>query len=197
MRQRHTLVQIFTVLVLALLVVLPSAAWADQGQNTTAVNDHRNVTLREEVRHQLVMLPYYSVFDWLEADVRPDGNVILTGQVNQPTLRKDAESQVKRLEGVSQVVNNIELLPLSNNDDEIRTRLYRAIYRFDSPLFKYALQSVGPIHIIVKNGHVTLKGVVASHSDSQLAYMEAQSVFGPFDVKNELQLEEVAAKPVS
>ena len=96
---------------------------------------------------------------------------------------------MKELEGVGRVVNNIEVLPLSKNDDDLRAAVYPAIYRFDSPLFKYAIQSIPPIHIIVKNGHVVLKGVAATRMDSQLAYMAARGVPGVFDVENELQVE--------
>ena len=161
-------------------------------------NAHRIEALKEEIRHQLVTLPYYTVFDWLEAQVKPDGTVTLMGEVTRPTVKDDAEHRVKKLESVSRVIDNIEVLPLSPMDDELRVALYRAIYRFDSPLFRYGTQSVPPIHIIVKNGHVTLKGVVLNEGDSQLAYMAARGVPGTFEVKNELQieqqLEEKAAK---
>ena len=146
--------------------------------------------LREEVRHQLLMLPYYTVFDWLEADVKPDGTVTLMGQVGHPTLKDDAEKNVKKLEAASRVINNIEVLPLSPIDDQLRVALYRRIYNFETPLFRYATWANPPIHIVVKNGHVTLKGIVANQSDSQLAYMAARQVPGVFDVKNELQIEE-------
>jgi len=167
--------------------------------NTPANRNARRIeALKEEVRHQLVTLPYYTVFDWLEAQVKPDGTVTLMGEVTRPTVKDDAEHRVKKLESVSRVIDNIEVLPLSPMDDELRVALYRAIYRFDSPLFRYGTQSVPPIHIIVKNGHVTLKGVVLNEGDSQLAYMAARGVPGTFEVKNELQieqqLEEKAAK---
>ena len=87
-------------------------------------------------------------------------------------------------------MNKIEVLPLSNNDDQIRSAVYRAIYMNDSPLFKYAMRSVGPIHIIVKNGHVTLRGVVANDGDKQLAYMAANGVPGVFSVENQLKVEQ-------
>jgi len=96
---------------------------------------------------------------------------------------------VKSIEGVTKVVNNIELLPLSTNDDEIRRATYRAIYKFDSPLFQYAIRAVPPIHIIVKNGHVTLKGVVLNQMDKQLAETAARGVANTFDIRNELTLE--------
>jgi hyperosmotically inducible periplasmic protein len=159
--------------------------------NTPANRNARRIeALKEEVRHQLVTLPYYTVFDWLEAQVKPDGTVTLMGEVTRPTVKDDAEHRVKKLEAVSRVIDNIEVLPLSPMDDELRVALYRAIYRFDSPLFRYGTQSVPPIHIVVKNGHVTLKGVVANEGDSTLAYMAARGVPGTFEVKNELQIEQ-------
>ena len=159
--------------------------------------DRQTEALKEEVRHQLVMLPYYSVFDWLEADVKPDGTVTLGGQVVRPTLKDDAEKNVKRLEAATKVINNIEVLPLSPMDDQVRTAVYRRIFNFDSPLFRYATWASPPIHIIVRNGHVTLKGIVANQMDSQLAYMAAREVPGAFDVKNELQIEERTDEKVS
>ncbi len=145
--------------------------------------------LREEVRHQLVTLPYYGVFDWLEAEVKPDGSVTLTGDVTRPSLKTDATSRVKSLETATSVVDNIEVLPLSTMDDQLRIALYRSIYSFNSPLFRYATQSVPPIHIIVKNGNVTLKGIVANQGDSDLANLAANRVSGIFSVRNELQVE--------
>jgi len=165
---------------------------APQGQlNSPAARDlHRMEVLKEEVRHELVMLPYYSVFDWLQATVTPNGAVILSGEVTRPTLKNDAEDRVKKLESAAGVMNNIEVLPLSPMDDDLRIAVYRAIFRYNSPLFRYGTQSVPPIHIIVKNGHVTLRGVVANQMDSQLAYMAANGVSGVFEVKNELQIEQ-------
>ena len=160
-------------------------------------NARRMESLKEEVRHQLVMLPYYSVFDWLQAQVKPDGSVTLLGEVTRPSTKDDAEDRVKKLEGANRVINNIEVLPLSPMDDQLRIALYRAIFRFDGPLFRYGTQSVPPIHIIVKNGHVALKGLVASPMDSQLAYMAAQGVPGVFEVKNELQVEQRLDEKVS
>ena len=163
----------------------------------TARDVHRMEALKEEVRHQLVMLPYYSVFDWLQAEVKPDGSVTLMGQVVRPTLKDDAEARIKKLESATSVVNNIEVLPLSPMDDQLRVALYRRIYNFDSPLFRYATWSTPPIHVIVKNGHVTLKGIVANQGDSQLAFMAANQVPGVFEVKNELQIEERHDEKVS
>jgi hyperosmotically inducible periplasmic protein len=190
---------------LIVLVSIPAVARAAQQSNKAQTRleqrDDRQARqtelLKEEVRHQLVTMPYYSVFDWLGAEIKPDGTVTLNGQVTQPTIKNDALSRVKRLEGATSVVDNIEVLPLSNVDDQLRVALYRAIYKYDSPLFRYALQSVGPIHIIVKNGRVTLKGIVSSPMDKQLAYMAANGVPGVFQVTNELQVEESSKEKLS
>lgn len=146
--------------------------------------------LIQQVRKELVTLPYYGVFDWLEFEVRPDNTVVLRGQVIRPTTKSDAENRVKDVDNVKQVVNEIEVLPVSPNDDRLRLGLYRSLYDWDSPLFRYATQSVPPIHIIVKNGRAVLKGIVATKADSDLAFIRARGVPGLFDVKNELQVEE-------
>src|SRR6266536_3812442 len=146
--------------------------------------------LASEVRHRLVMLPYYDVFDWLEGEVKTDGTLVLRGQVVRPTLKSDAENSACNVTGIKRVVNEIEVLPLSPNDDQLRVALYRAIYKFDSPLFRYATRAVPPIHIIVKGGRAILKGVVATKADSDLAYMAARGVPGLFEVTNELRAED-------
>lgn len=145
--------------------------------------------LVREIRHELVTLNYYGVFDWLEFEVQPDNTVILKGQVVRPTTKSDAEANVKNVDGVSRVINQIEVLPLSSADDRLRVALYRAIYGFNSPLFRYATQSVPPIHIVVNRGRATLKGIVANKSDAQIAYMRARGVPGLFEVRNELIVE--------
>jgi hyperosmotically inducible periplasmic protein len=143
----------------------------------------------KEVRHELVMLPYYSLFDNLSYKVDPDGTVTLMGQVVRPTLKSDSENVVKRIEGVTRVVNEIEVLPLSPNDDRIRRATYTAIYR-DPALSIYQMGAVPPIHIIVKNGHITLEGVVAREMDKTIAGMRANSIPGAFSVTNNLVVEE-------
>ena len=145
--------------------------------------------LIKEIRHELVTLPYYGLFDWLEGEVRPDGTLILRGEVVRPSTKKDAESRVKDIEGVENVVNEIEVLPLSPSDDRIRAASYRALFNANSPLFRYATRAVPPIHIIVKRGRVALKGVVATRQESQIAFIKARSVSGVFEVKNELRVE--------
>ena len=145
--------------------------------------------ITKEIRHELATLPFYGVFDWLEFEVRPGNTVVLRGQVVRPTTKSDAEARVRDIEGVTKVVNEIEVLPLSPQDDRLRAALYRAIYDWDGPLFRYATQAVPPIHIVVKNGRAALKGVVASKADADLAYLKARGVPELFDVKNELQVE--------
>ena len=133
------------------------------------------------------MLPYYNVFDNLA--FRVDGStVILMGQVTRPTLKSDAERVVKSIEGVDKVVNKIEVLPLSPNDERIRLAIYRAIYGH-AGLQRYGLQAVPPIHIIVNNGNVTLEGVVATEADKNIANIQANGVPGVFSVKNNLKVE--------
>lgn len=148
-----------------------------------------NPRIVREVRHELVTLPYYGVFDWLEYEVQPNGTVTLKGQVVRPTTRSDAEGRVKEIEGVTNVINQIETLPLSPSDDRLRRALYRQIYGFNSPLFRYAHQAVPSIHLVVSRGHATLKGVVNSRADANLANIRARSVPGLFSVKNELRVE--------
>jgi len=116
-----------------------------------------NPRIVREVRHELATLPYYGVFDWLQYSVQNDGTVVLSGEVVRPTTKSDAEGRVKEIDGVRGVVNQIQVLPLSPNDDRLRRSLYRAIYNFNSPLFRYATQSVPPIRLIVSRGHATLK----------------------------------------
>jgi len=142
--------------------------------------------IQREVRHELLMLPYLTTFDNLAYKVE-GYNVTLVGQVTRPTLKSDAERTVKRIEGVEKVDNQIEVLPLSSMDDGIRRRLYRAIYGY--PTFtKYAMTVIKPIRIIVKNGHVTLEGVVDSEADKNTAGIRANSVPGIFSVQNNLQV---------
>ena len=163
------------------------ASTSSTAQNR-ALSDQALQRITQEVRHQLVMLPYYSVFDNLEYQVAPDGTVTLVGQVLDPTLKPDSERVVKKIEGVEQVVNNIEVLPASPNDDRIRRAVYRAIYGNDV-LAPYSLRAVPPIHIIVKNGNVTLTGIVARQMDKQIAEMQTKSVPGVFNVQDNLQVE--------
>jgi len=140
--------------------------------------------IQKEVRHELVMLPFLSVFDNLAYKV--DGyQVTLLGQVVRPSLKSDAENAVKRIEGVEKVVNEIEVLPTSPMDDQLRRQLFRAIYAYPA-LQRYALPTIKPIRIIVKNGHVSLEGVVDRDSDKNLVGLRANGVPGVFSVSNNL-----------
>jgi hyperosmotically inducible protein len=143
--------------------------------------------LTREVRYELVMLPYYGVFDNLA--YRVDGTTVtLLGQVTRPTLKSDAGNVVKGIEGVTKVENQIQVLPLSSMDDRLRIATYRAI--FGKPgLDRYAMQAVPPIHIIVDNGKVTLEGVVATEADKNQAGLYANGVSGVFSVTNNLRVE--------
>ena len=143
--------------------------------------------LSQEVHNQLVLLPFYSVFDNLEYKIN-DREVTLLGQVTQPTVKTDAEVAVKAIEGVTKVIDNIEVLPVSPMDDQIRRAEFRAIYR-DPALQRYVFGPVPPIHIIVKDGHVTLEGVVANQGDKNLVNIRANAVPGVFSVTNNLRIE--------
>jgi hyperosmotically inducible protein len=155
----------------------------------TSATAQTNPRLVRQIRSELVTLPYYGVFDWLTYEVRPNGEVVLRGQVVRPTTKSDAEGRVKDIDGVTKVTNQIETLPLSPNDERLRVALYRQIYGWNSPLFRYAHQAVPSIHLIVNRGHATLKGVVSNRNDANLAYIRARSVPGLFSVKNELTIE--------
>jgi len=179
-------------LLLTFLVSVLAISMVAQG-NREALSPKGIDRIVKEVHHELVMLPFYGVFDNLAYKVDPDGTVTLLGQVSRPTLKSDAENVVKRIEGVEKVVNNIEVLPTSINDDNIRRAVYRAIYG-NSVLSQYQLRAIPPIHIIVKNGNVTLEGVVARAMDKQVAGIQANGVSGVFSVTNNLQVEEEEKK---
>ena len=169
------------------LLCLSAAAQDTQRSQPSAKSEDRII---REVRHELLMLPYFGVFDYIAFKV--DGETLtLMGQVVRPTLKSDAENAVKRIEGVERVNNQIEVLPPSSMDDQIRLRLYRTIYG-EPGLEKYALGVQKPIRIIVKSGHVTLEGVVDSQGDKDLAGIRAKTVPGSFSVDNNLQV--VASK---
>jgi hyperosmotically inducible protein len=157
---------------------------ANPARGTTSAQD----TIKREVRHELVMLPRYSIFDNLAYSVN-GYRVTLVGQVTDPTLKSDAEAVVKKIEGVESVDNQIEVLPTSPDDDQIRRAEYRAIYSQPS-LQRYAEGAVQQIHIIVKNGHVTLEGVVANQADKDVANVQANGVLNVFSVTNNLTVEE-------
>lgn len=166
---------------------LAAASQVTRGAASSAL-DESQLRLAKKVRHELVMLPWYSVFDNLQFSLEGDHTVILSGQTIRPTIKSGAENVVRRIEGVTNVINNIEVLPLSPFDNRIRRAAYRAIFSQPS-LDRYAIQAIPPIHIIVKNGHVTLVGVVANKMDKTLAGMAASSVPNVFSVQNDLQVE--------
>jgi len=160
---------------------------AQSGQHSQAATGSQRMQDRitREVRHELVMLPQLTIFDNLQYKV--DGSTItLLGEVRNPVLKDSAESVVKKIEGVEKVENKIDVLPASPNDDHIRLAVAHALFGQDSPLFRYAMGSVPPIHIVVKNGHVALEGVVDSQADKDLAYLKANGVPGVFSVDNHL-----------
>lgn len=178
-----SLLGVLTLLVAAVPVLASNQAPA-QRLPTPAPSQ---ATLEHEVRHELVMLPYYSVFDNLEYQVKGT-RVVLTGQVLWPTLKSDAEAAVRDIPGVTAVVNHIQVLPVSTFDNSLRFRVLRAVYGTDS-MYRYALPPIPSIHIIVDNGNVTLVGAVANKMDREIAYLQAMSVPGVFSVKNELRVD--------
>src|SRR5437016_5365578 len=183
---RKELRSLYVILLLAIPMVALAHSPAAQPQEEKKQRSEAKYRekLYKEVRHQLVMLPWYSVFDNLAYQVDGD-KVALYGQVTRPVLKSDAEAAVKSIEGVASVVNNIEVLPPSPMDDQLRRALYRAIYG-DPGLARYSIQAVPSIHIIVKNGNVALEGVVDNETDKNLAGLRANQVPNVFSVKNNL-----------
>ena len=145
--------------------------------------------LSDAVRHELVSLPYYNIFDNLAYQVNPDGVVVLSGEVTWPVVKSDAEHAVKKIPGVTQVIDNIKVLPVSPMDNQIRRAEYRAIFGY-GPLYRYAMGALPSIHIIVDNGHVTLVGVVDSEADKNMVNLRANGVPGVFSVTNDLRVGE-------
>ena len=175
---------IFTKLMPGILAIVIAGGLSGQDKRDPAKAEAR---LQKEVRHELVMLPFYDVFDNFEYKV--EGNTVtLLGQVTRPNLKSDAEKAVKQIEGVERVDNRIEVLPVSPNDDQLRLAVYRAIYG-SAGLDRYALRAVPSIHIIVKNGHVFLEGAAATEADKNMAYLRAMGVSGVFSVTNNLHVD--------
>ena len=169
---------------IAVLTAVALACSLAAGQPQQEASPKAVERIQKEVRHELLMLPYLDVFDNLAYKVG-GYNVTLYGQVTRPTLKSDAEKVVKGIEGVEKVDNQIEVLPASPSDDRQRIQLYRAIYGYE-PFRRYAMPVIKPIRIIVKNGHVTLEGVVDNEADKNLAGMRANGVPGIFSVTNNL-----------
>ncbi len=190
--KRSVTIILTIIFTLASIAAMGSAMAAPQQQRQSDrkanTEDRVRAYLIKEVRHELVTLPYYSVFDWLQFEVQVDGTVTLQGQVTRPTLKSDAENVVKDIEGVTKVNNQIEVLPLSPNDDRIRRAVFQTLFNFNSPIHRYGLGAVPSIHIIVKNGNLTLKGIVDNEGDRNLANVRANGVPGVFSVKNELTI---------
>ncbi len=182
-KPKKTMVRM-SLLYLSLCLFPLGAAAQGTRQDRTRAKSH----LAEQVRKELVLLPYYGIFDQLAFEIKGLDTVVLTGQVTRPTLKSEAENAVRRIEAVGKVENQIEVLPNSPNDDRIRIATYKAIY-FKPGLDRYALRAVPPIHIIVKNGEVTLSGVVATEMAKNIAGMTANGVPGVFKVTNYLRVE--------
>ena len=169
----------------AILVIATSAVVA--APVTSGEEGLNRQQLMKKIRKELVTLPYYGVFDNLAYEVQ-GGTVTLYGQVVRPTTRKDAERRVAKIAGVQQVVNNIEVLPLSSFDDSVRINTYRALARTGG-LYRYLMGANPSIRIIVNRGQVTLEGVVSNKADKDLAYVVANGVSGAFSVTNNLRAE--------
>lgn len=184
---RQSVITVLGIVTFSFVGVNPQAALAGQKDHNDAFTrgQGNETRIAQEVRHQLVMLPYYSIYDDLAFRV-DGGTVTLLGAVTRPTLKSDAENVTKRVEGVTQVNNQIEVLPLSPMDWQIRHAVARAIYGDPSIGDRYGDQALPPIHIIVKNGHVVLEGVVANQGDKNLINIRANSVPNVFSVQNNL-----------
>jgi hyperosmotically inducible protein len=166
------------------------ASATDQISQPVALNVNSSLEQRlsGDVHHQLALIPQFTIFDNLAYRV-DGGTVTLYGQVRNAIIKDEAQSSIQHLEGVDRVVNQIEILPASFNDDRIRRQVARAVFN-DPRMSTYAIQPVPPIHIIVKNGHVSLDGVVRTQTDKDDAFIRANGVPGVFSVKNNLQVEQ-------
>ena len=169
--------------VAAAVLLLATLGFAQDRDQPSAKSQER---ITKEVRHELLMLPYFGVFDYIAFKVE-GFTVTLLGEVARPSLKSDSENAVKHIEGVEKVDNQIEVLPPSPMDDGLRRRLFRAIYGYPS-LEKYAMGVQKPIRIIVKNGRVALEGVVDNDADKNVAGLRANGVPGIFSVTNNLQV---------
>lgn len=165
------------------LGLLTIPAWA---QRSSHPSPKYSQYVQRELTHRILMLPYYGVFDAIGFQVE-GYTVTLFGKVTRPSLKEDAEHAIKGIEGVERINNQIEVLPASFFDDDIRRRTFRAIYGY-APLQRYALPPIKPIRIIVDRGHVTLEGIVDSNGDRNLVYIRANGVTGVFSVTNHLKV---------
>ena len=182
--------------VAAVWLALSLGAWAQISSNGPVIADYgKHITssdpveaqIAKEVRHELLMLPWYSLFDDLEFSVE-ERTVTLSGDLTSEhaVTKSDAENAVKHIEGVDKVINNIQILPPSPFDTRVREQTYAALSR--GPLSRYFWEAAPSIHIIVKNQRVTLKGIVNSEGDKNLATIQANTVPGVFQVTNELRV---------
>jgi hyperosmotically inducible periplasmic protein len=171
---------------LACLVSIVITVFSQNPPHNEQINSKSQDRIVRELRHELLLLPHFGVFDYLAFKV-DGGNVTLLGEVVRPTLKSDAENVVRRIEGVEQVDNRIDVLPPAPMDDESRIQVFRAIYGFPA-LEKYNLGVQKPIRIIVKNGRLTLEGVVDNEVDKNMAVLRAKDVPGLFAVTNNLQV---------
>jgi hyperosmotically inducible periplasmic protein len=185
MKFRSNLLKVARVSVAIALAALTIGAYTasaattqDQTVNEQALNKH--------VHHALVMNPWYGVFDNITYQLNGT-QVVLSGQVVLPVTKSDAEKAVQHVEGVTQVVDHIQVLPVSNFDDQIRRAAFRRIFSGDT-LGRYAMGAVPSIHIIVNNGHVTLEGTVMNQMDANIARIRANEVPGVFSVTNNLHI---------
>jgi len=180
-----------TGLLVAVLVMFPAAFAAknDKAHNDAfAPGDVDEGRIASQVRHQLLTLPYYGVFDDLAFRIE-GSTVTLLGEVVNPVLKSDAEGSVKHVEGVTRVINQIEVLPLSPMDDQIRRAEYRAIYGDPALSTRYGYRALPSIHILVKNGNVRLEGAVANTMDKEIVGLRANGVSGVFSVSNDLAVD--------
>jgi hyperosmotically inducible protein len=192
MKTYKTFLRGFRMLALAVPVILlgmslPALAAGQARMDYQAQELRPETRLEKSIRHELIMLPYYTVFDNLEFRIEDNNTVVLSGQVVWAPLKDDAEHAVERVDGVNKVVNNIEILPLSPFDSTIRRREYYAIYN-QVGFERYAIQAVPSIHIIVKNGNVTLVGVVDDEYDKNVVGLAARNVPNVFSVTNNLRI---------
>jgi len=173
-------------IILALLTALLIAGTAQLTLGSDSLNRISRSDIEKALRHELS--PLVGVFDHVAFKLGNDGTVTLLGQVREPTLKTQIEEDTMKVAGIKRVRNQIEVLPSLPSDDEIRTAVYNAIYS-QSGLARYAGKAVPPVHIIVKNGNVTLAGLVANSMDRDLAYLRANGIPGAFSVTNELRVE--------
>jgi hyperosmotically inducible protein len=166
-------------------MAMAASAFSFAAQSAVA-SDRGTERLSKAVRHELNMIPYVNVFDYLAFTV-DDKTVMLTGDVTNPVIKSEAANVVKKIEGVEQVNNQIQVLPVSPMDEGLRLRLFRTIYGYPS-LERYGMGVNKPIRIIVEKGHVTLLGVVDNQADKNLAGIRASGVPGIFSVDNRLSV---------